>query len=303
NNGIGRPSTYASIISTLIDRRYVEIKERRLHPTELGKDVSTILVANFPELFNVEFTAHMENDLDKVAAGEDEYEAVLDGFYKPLQRTLGVRKENPILPQNEDAEVCDKCHEGRMVVKWTKSGKFLGCSNYPKCKNIKTIATQKALPVESGVKCPKCETGRMVVRTGRFGKFLACTNYPQCDGLLNINKKGLIEPPKVPPITTDMICPNCGAPLYLREGKRGLWLGCSKFPKCRGRKSWSELDEETQRKWQDEYDAHSRKYPTITIRMLDGSQLNPTAKLEDLISNATDFGAPVGEESTENKAT
>jgi len=289
NYGIGRPSTYASIISTLLDRKYVELRQRRLNPTELGKDVSRILIANFPELFNVTFTAGMENNLDKVAAGDDEYESLLDNFYKPLEETLGVRKANPILPQNENAEVCDKCGEGRMVVKWTKSGKFLGCSRYPKCKNIKPIAVEKPKPVETGIKCPKCESGRMVVREGRFGKFLACTNYPECQGLLNISKKLQVEPPKLPPVTTELACPNCGAPLYLREGKRGLWLGCSKFPKCRGRQSWNDLDEEIRAKLEADHQANLAKHPPVAIKMLDGSPLNLNAKLEDLISNASDY--------------
>ena len=105
-------------------------------PTELGKDVSLILVANFPDLFNVDFTAFMENELDKVASGDDEYEKVLDSFYKPLEAALSLRKSNPIVPQNSEPEKCEKCGEGSMVVKWTASGKFFGCSCYPKCKNI-----------------------------------------------------------------------------------------------------------------------------------------------------------------------
>ena len=287
NFGIGRPSTYATIISTLIERRYVEIRQKRLHPNELGKDVSKILIANFPELFNMKFTAEMETDLDKVASGEDDYEMVLDGFYKPLEDALGIRKANPILPQNDNAELCDKCHEGRMVVKWTKSGKFLGCSRYPKCKNIKTIETQKAQPQETGIKCPKCQSGRLVLREGRFGKFLACNNYPKCNGLLNINKKGYIEPPKQPPLVTDIECPNCGSPLYLREGKRGFWLGCSKFPKCKGRKSWADLDDGHKSGFEDLYRQHMNNHPIDDIRMLDGSKLNYNLLLEDILNNAS----------------
>lgn len=287
NFGIGRPSTYASILSTLVDRRYVEIRQKRFFPNELGKDVSKILIANFPELFNVAFTAEMETDLDKVATGEQEYESVLDQFYKPLVEALDIRKANPILPQNENAKLCDKCHEGFMVVKWTKSGKFLGCSNYPKCKNIQKIETQKAEPQETGIKCPKCESGRLVLRDGRFGKFLACNNYPQCNGLLNINKKGLIEPPKMPPFVTDIECPICGSPLYLRLGKRGFWLGCSKFPKCKGRKSWTELDDKLKQKLESEFEEHKKQNPQDVIKMLDGSRLNYNQPLEDLLGNAS----------------
>ncbi len=288
NYGIGRPSTYASIMSTLVERNYVEIRDRRLFPTELGKDVSKILVANFPDLFNVEFTAKMEDDLDKVATGEDDYETLLDKFYLPFEKALELRSANPILPQNDDAQLCDKCGQGVMRVKWTKSGKFLGCSRYPKCDNIKSLAAPKAPPQETGIKCPKCETGRFVVKTGRFGKFLACTNYPTCDGLLNLDKYGKVTPPKTPPLTTTVPCPKCGAPLYLREGKRGLWLGCSKFPKCRGRKAWSELDEATQAQLDAENIKHQQAHPRVEILMLDGTPIDYSLKLEDLIQTRAD---------------
>ncbi len=120
----GRPSTYASIFSTLQDRRYVELEKKKIAPTELGKDVSLILVANFPDLFNVGFTAFMEDELDKVASGDDEYEKVLDSFYRPLEAVLSLRKTDPLIPQNSEPETCEKCGEGLMIVKWTASGKF-----------------------------------------------------------------------------------------------------------------------------------------------------------------------------------
>lgn len=288
SKGIGRPSTYASIMSTIVDRGYVELKGRQMVATELGMDVNKILVANFAELFNVEFTANMETELDKISTGEDDYEQVLDAFYLPFEKALGARQKNPVLPQNENAETCDKCGEGKMLVKWTKSGKFLGCSRYPKCENIKSMpnALPKAAPVESGIKCPKCETGRMVIRKGRFGTFLACTNYPTCDGLLNLDKQNRVTPPKTPPLKTDIDCPKCKAALYLRAGKRGLWLGCSRFPKCRGRMAWSELDEPTQAKWEQALKAHEAEHPAVEIVMMDGTPLDLTLPIADIIGNA-----------------
>ncbi|NEX14208.1 MAG: type I DNA topoisomerase [Prosthecochloris sp.] len=290
NYGIGRPSTYAGIFSTLQDRRYVELEKKKIIPTELGKDVSMILVANFPDLFNVTFTAHMENELDKIAAGDDEYEQVLDSFYKPLESALSVRKNDPLLPQNTDAETCDKCGKGKMIIKWTASGKFLGCSSYPACKNIKPLASSRVRPKETGIKCHGCENGRMVLRNGRFGPFLACTGYPDCNTLLKLDKQRKIEPPKTPPLETDLACPKCGAPLYLRTGKRGLWLGCSKFPKCRGRQAWGQLDPAIQHHWQELMEKHQGEHPSVTIRMVDGTPVNMQLAIDDIISQAEENG-------------
>jgi DNA topoisomerase-1 len=300
NYGIGRPSTYATIMSTLVERNYVEIRDRRIFPTELGKDVSKILVANFPELFNVEFTAKMETDLDKVATGEDDYEKVLDKFYLPFEKALALRQASPILPQNDYAQICDACHEGRMIVKWTKSGKFLGCSRYPKCKNIKPISVQKAAPVETGIKCPKCETGRMVVRQGKYGKFLACTNYPNCDSILNLDKYGRVVPPKVPPLQTQVSCPKCNAPMYLRDSKRGLWFSCSRFPKCRGIRSWKEFDEAAQAQWSLAFEEHQKQFPPVEIKMLDGTPLDFSIKIDDLIEAYADSLAAISTAQTDN---
>ena len=290
NYGIGRPSTYAAIFSTLQERRYVELQKKKIVPTELGRDVSTILVANFPDLFNVKFTAEMEDELDKVASGDDEYEKVLDSFYRPLETVLSHRKSDPLIPQNREAERCDKCGEGHMIVKWTSSGKFLGCSNYPKCKNIKALATNKAKPKETGVKCPVCGEGHMLLRNGRFGPFLACSNYPKCNTLLNLSKQRHIEPIKTPPFTTDLECPKCGAPMYLRTGKRGLWLGCSKFPKCRGRLSWNSLDEATQTRLEKTMDEHLAAHPSVAITMLDGTPAPMNLPIDDIIIRAEDAG-------------
>ncbi|EAT59615.1 type I DNA topoisomerase [Chlorobium ferrooxidans] len=290
NYGIGRPSTYASIFSTLQDRRYVELEKKKIIPTELGKDVSLILVANFPDLFNVGFTAFMEDELDKVASGEDEYEQVLDNFYKPLETVLSLRKSDPLIPQNSETTTCEKCGVGQMVVKWTASGKFLGCSHYPKCKNIKTIATNKEKPKDSGIVCPSCKEGHMLLRKGRLGAFLACSNYPKCNTLLNLNKQRHIEPLKTPPVLTDILCAKCGAPLYLRSGKRGLWLGCSKFPKCRGRLAWSTLDETARNRWEAVMAEHQKAHPAVTLTMTDGKPVPMTIPVDDIISRAEESG-------------
>jgi len=288
--GIGRPSTYASIFSTLQDRRYVELEKKKISPTELGKDVSLILVANFPELFNVGFTAYMEDELDKVASGDDEYEKVLDSFYKPLETVLSLRKDDPIIPQNSETTTCDKCGEGQMIIKWTASGKFLGCSSYPKCKNIKAITTNKEKPKDTAIICPSCKEGHMLLRKGRLGPFLACSNYPKCNTLLNLNKQLHIEPMKTPPVLTDIACSKCGSPLYLRSGKRGLWLGCSKFPKCRGRLSWATLDESIHKHWESIMADHLKAHPAVTLTMIDGKPVPLTTPVDDIILKAEESG-------------
>ncbi len=290
NYGIGRPSTYATIFSTLQERRYVELQKKRIIPTELGRDVSKILIANFPDIFNVAFTAHMESELDKVAAGEDDYEEVLDSFYKPLETALSLRKNDPLLPQNADAETCDKCGKGKMVVKWTASGKFLGCSRYPSCKNVKPLSSAKPKPQDTGVSCPSCRDGRMLLRNGRFGPFLACSNYPDCNTLLKLDKQRKIEPPKTPPLETDLPCPKCGSPLYLRTGKRGPWLGCSKFPKCRGRQAWGQLDPDAREKWERELGKHRAAHPDVTILMVDGTAAVMDMTIDDIIAFSEEKG-------------
>lgn len=290
NYGIGRPSTYASIFSTLQERRYVELQKKKIIPTELGRDVSTILVANFPELFNVKFTALMEDELDKVASGDDDYEQVLEAFYRPLETALSLRKADPVIPQNREAATCEKCGKGHMIVKWTTSGKFLGCSCYPQCKNIKSIATTKVKPKETGIACPKCGEGRMLLRNGRLGPFLACSNYPKCNTLLNLNKQRHIEPIKAPPVKTDLGCPKCGSPMYLRSGKRGPWLGCSTFPKCRGRLSWTTIETEVREHWEAVMKEHLAAHPAVTISMIDGTPAPMTIPIEDIIAKAEEAG-------------
>ncbi len=290
NYGIGRPSTYASIFSTLQDRRYVELQKKKIIPSELGMDVSLILVANFPELFNVGFTAFMENELDKVASGDDEYEKVLDSFYRPLEAALELRKKEPFIPQNSEAVTCDKCGVGKMVIKWTASGKFLGCSCYPKCKNIKAISTNKVKPKETGILCPSCKEGHMLLRNGRLGAFLACSSYPKCNTLLNLNKQRHIEPMKTPPVQTTIACPKCGSPLFLRSGKRGLWLGCSKFPKCRGRLAWSTLEESAVKHWEAIMTEHQKAHPLVMLTMTDGKPVPMTIPLDDIITKAEEMG-------------
>jgi len=220
--GIGRPSTYAQIISTIIQRNYVEIQERKLFATELGETVNTILVTNFPEIFNVSFTAEMEKELDEIAASKLTYEKVLSEFYSPFEKAMekvDLKKDKIKSELLEDAgEVCEKCGSP-MVIRWGRNGKFMACSAFPKCKNTKPLEGP-AEPEATDEICEKCGSP-MVIKTGRFGKFLACSNYPTCK-----NTK---------PLSTGIKCPKegCDGDIIERRSKRGkVFYGCSKYPKC-----------------------------------------------------------------------
>ena len=214
-NGIGRPSTYAMIMGTIIDRKYVEQVERKLIPTELGRKVNTILVKNFSNIFNVNFTAKMEEELDLIADGEIGYLKVLNDFYEPFSKTL---KE---VEANLEKIKCDKCGSD-MDIKMGRFGKYLACTNYPECQNIKSLkefAPNGGAPEPTGDICPKCGS-KTVFREGKFGRFIGCEKYPDCDFT------------KI--VTLGLKCPKCAdGEVISRRTKRGkIFYGCNKYPDC-----------------------------------------------------------------------
>lgn len=221
--GIGRPSTYAQIIDTLKLRKYVSLENRHFVPTELGIAVNRILVENFPEIFDVGFTARMEDKLDKVELGKENWVQVVDGFYQPLQAALqeAEARKDKLREQVEEltAEKCEKC--GRpMVIRWGRYGRFLACSGFPSCQNTKPLPKEAEAVAQVEERCPVCG-GQMVVRTSRYGRFLACSNYPACKGTR--------------PLSIGVKCPEPGCEGYLteRRTKKGrLFYGCSRYPHC-----------------------------------------------------------------------
>ncbi len=222
-DGIGRPSTYASIISTLRDRKYVELEQRKLAPTELGEAVNKILVENLPKVFNVKFTADMEKELDLVEDGTDDWVKVLNDFYKPFASAIGdlKGKQDEIKKSlTEETDIkCEKCGSP-MVIKWGRNGRFLACSAYPECKSTRPLPEEEAANKTDEV-CDKCGSP-MVVKTGRFGRFLACSAYPDCK-----NTKA---------ITLGIKCPNegCNGDIVEKQTKgRKIFYGCSNYPKCK----------------------------------------------------------------------
>lgn len=215
SNGIGRPSTYAMILGTIVDRKYVELIDRKIYPTSLGRKVNSILVKNFPDIVDVNFTAKMEEELDLVANGENNYLNVLNDFYGPFAKDL---KE---VEENLEKIICDKCGS-EMELKIGRFGKFFACTNYPTCKNIKSLKEISGVsldPEYTGETCPKCGS-RTVYREGKFGKFIGCEKYPDCDFT------------KV--ITLGMKCPKCNeGEVVTKRTKRGkIFYGCNRYPDC-----------------------------------------------------------------------
>ena len=225
--GIGRPSTYASIMSTIVDRGYVEKREARFYPTELGILVNGLLVDSFPQIVSVDFTANMENDLDKVEEGEADWRKLLGGFYEPFKGDLERAKTSMRDVKREEIPtdyVCEKCG-GPMVIKWGRNGSFLACAAYPKCRSTKEVVknldgTWELVPEQTTDEI--CETcgAPMTIKRGRFGSFLACTRYPECK--------------TTKPISLGVKCPKpgCGGFLAEKRSRRGKpFYGCSNWAK------------------------------------------------------------------------
>jgi len=221
--GIGRPSTYAPIVSIIQERGYVRKEKGRLFATDLGMTVNRLLVGAFPDIFNVQFTAKMEESLDRVEAGEEDWIKVVTDFYTPFESALsqakGQRTELKKSLQEPTDQVCEKC--GRpMVIRWGRHGRFLSCSGFPECKNARPLEQADAEREPTGQVCEKCGAP-MVVKSGKYGRFLACSAYPRCK-----NTK---------PLTLGIPCPEpeCDGEIVERRSKKGkVFYGCSNYPKC-----------------------------------------------------------------------
>lgn len=221
--GIGRPSTYASILSTIQDRKYVHKTDGRFSPTELGVVVNDLLVERFTELMDIGFTARMEEKLDHIEDGGQKWVKVVKEFYKPFHQHLteALQMQGKVKPQDIPTDItCEKCGLP-MVIRWGRHGRFMACSGFPECKNTKPLDSEKqpAEAVATDEKCPKCESP-MVLKSGRFGKFLACSRYPECK--------------TTKPLSTGVKCPEDDGELVERRSKRGkVFWSCSNFPKCK----------------------------------------------------------------------
>ncbi|MCD6174862.1 MAG: type I DNA topoisomerase [Planctomycetes bacterium] len=245
--GIGRPSTYASIISTIQDRKYVEQLERKFHATDIGEVVTDKLDEFFPQVMDIAFTRHMEEQFDKIEEQHLDWVSVLNEFYGPFSKKL---KEATEKMKHAKAETqpsnytCPECQKP-MVYRFGKNGRFLSCSDYPTCKYACPCDREGKMveQVESKHKCPNCSKP-LIEKTGRFGPFLGCSGYPECKTILKMDADGNPLPPPPPPEPTGIRCYKCKTgELVIRQSKRGPFLGCNKFPRCRTIVSMKKLDE------------------------------------------------------------
>jgi DNA topoisomerase-1 len=239
-NGIGRPSTYASILSTIREKGYVELIKGYFHPSELGFIVNDLLVSNFPEVFDVEFTAKLENDLDRVETAEVDALKILSAFYGPFQQKLEAAENGMLSVKGVGLPTplaCPQCAQGRLHIKVGRNGHFLACSRYPECTysrdytrdekgNIQAVEPQ--LEAATDKTCPRCGKP-MVVKRGKFGEFLACSGFPQCTHTESLNgtSSGTAVGVNCPE-------PNCGGQIVERRSKRGkVFFGCNRYPDCK----------------------------------------------------------------------
>ncbi len=228
--GIGRPSTYASTISTIVDRGYVRLEERRFYPEDVGDVVTDLLVEHFPEIVDVGFTARMEDELDDIAEGKMGWVQVLDEFYGPFERLLEKKADEIERFEEQLDERCPQCPKegrepGHLVVKLGRYGKFIGCNNYPECTYKRNLDGQvRPEPELLEETCPEC--GRQLTRkVGRYGPFVGCSGYPECKYIKKEEQK------------TGALCPKCGqGELVVKRARRGkrssVFYGCNRYPEC-----------------------------------------------------------------------
>jgi len=241
-DGIGRPSTYATILATLQNREYAVKEEGKFVPSELGLLVTDLLVEHFGDLIDVKYTARMEEELDEIEDGKLKWTEALSEFNGKFAKDLkraSTQMRNVKREETPTDEVCNKCGKP-MVIKWGRYGRFLACSGYPECKNTQELATNEtgektsepAEVPEIKETCEKCG-GAMVLRKGRFGPFIACSNYPACRNTkkIQVDKEGNIT--RKPDRILDEKCPNCGKHLVVKDGRFGEFTACSDYPTCR----------------------------------------------------------------------
>lgn len=228
--GIGRPSTYASIIKTINDRGYVEKENKSLRPTDVGEIVSTFLEENFSEYISDSFTSQMEDKLDNIANGKNHYVETLSEFYSAFHKDVTSKEDIEKLThlgQADDMWKCPTCGKS-MIIKLGRAGKFMSCSRYPECEGGRTMRGEAMEgPRDTGRACQKCEGGKLVERHGKFGKFIACSNYPKCKYIEQ-------DPEEEKKMHTGVHCPMCKiGDMVERRGKFGPFYSCSGYPKCK----------------------------------------------------------------------
>ena len=226
--GIGRPSTYASIISTLQDREYVELDKKRFHPTDVGRIVNKFLTSYFTQYVDYDFTARLEDELDAVSRGEEEWVPLLEKFWQPFKDRIDHTQENvkrSDVTQEKIDEKCPTCG-GQLAIRLGRNGRFIGCTNYPDCdytRNLNDDQQTAAEPEEVGRDCPECGS-KLVFKQGKYGRFIGCSGYPKCRYIESLDK----------PEDTGVECPQCHkGTLMKRKSRKGkVFYSCSTYPKC-----------------------------------------------------------------------
>ena len=253
SKGVGRPSTYAPTISTIIDRRYVSLEEKKFYPTGLGTVVTEQLEQHFSSIVNPDFTARVETELDNVEEGKENWHQLIGRFYTPFSHALEVAStemQRVKVPEEALEATCPKC-EKILVIREGRYGRFVACSGYPDCnfsmseddffkqdkdldENNSENGEEKKAEDENVIKCPNCD-GNLIKRRSKRGEFLGCENYPTCKTTANIDGTVNEKEDKAKKATklTDVKCEKCGKPMALRSSRRGEFLGCSGFPRCR----------------------------------------------------------------------
>jgi DNA topoisomerase-1 len=273
SEGIGRPSTYASIIQVIQERKYVEQLDRRFYATDLGEVVTDKLIEAFRELMDVGYTRSMESELDEIEENGADWQAMLRKFYKGFSRSLETASETMTHAKAEVQPASTRARsagadglpvrqERPVPVVHPLPGVRLRGADHPRRPADAARARRRDLPGGRVGHGAALEPVRTVPRVGEV---------PGHKFTINLDKKEAIKYPTPPALEVDVECPKCGAPLNLRSGRRGPWLGCSKFPKCRGRLAWSALDEATQAELTKELAAHDKAHPPTVLRRHDGS--------------------------------
>ncbi|MEH6502535.1 MAG: type I DNA topoisomerase [Cycloclasticus sp.] len=227
--GIGRPSTYASIISTLQNREYVEIEQKRFYPTDVGRIVNKFLTDHFTNYVDYDFTAKLEDDLDAVSRGEMKWLPLMKKFWQPFKalcddKEVSVQRSD--VTQEAMDEKCPECGK-QLSIRLGRNGRFIGCTDYPECsytRNLNDDAASTEPEVVEGRQCPKCESN-LIIRSGRYGKFIGCSAYPDCKHMEPLEK----------PKDTNVVCPECkkGTVLERKSRKGKIFYSCSNYPKCK----------------------------------------------------------------------
>ena len=306
SRGIGRPSTYASIVNTIENRGYVEQKARRFFATPLGEAVVSMLIAGFPLLFDYEYTRNMEARLDKVEANEEDWRAILreiKGMLDPtkVDECFVRMREVPLYSWTRYA--CPKC--GKRTKARLGGGRwFLSCSGYPDCTFASRLNDDGEPVSDVGLDmlCP-VDGSAMVLRSGKFGKYVSSVNYPTVKMVVRLDKKDKVVLPTAPPLQDpEVVCAKCGKPCNVRDGKRGPWLGCSGFPKCRGRADWKALGEVKQTALMQAVAEHSAANAPATLCRRDGTPIDGGTAVQDLILPESVVTLPIHPDSVKEAA-